>query len=49
MELVMPISQKIDISQFSPEDWKRLTDYVSLLMVIERKIRQKTSTTQESQ
>jgi hypothetical protein len=46
----MKIEQKrsIDTSQFSPEDWKRLTEYVSLLMTIERKMHKKTSTTQES-
>lgn len=44
----MPISQKIDTSQFSPEDWKRLTEYVSLLMTIKGKMHKKASLKKEN-
>jgi len=33
----------LDTSQFSPADWKRLTDYVALLMEIDRKRQQNAS------
>ncbi len=36
-------SKTIDTSQFSQADWKRLADYVSILIDIDRKMQQKAS------
>lgn len=33
----------IDTKVFSPADWKRLTDYVAILIVIDRKLRKKSA------
>ncbi len=45
----MQVQQKtIDISQFSEADWKRLTDYVALLIKIDCKMRKNESSSWEN-